>query len=525
MRVKGGQQVALFLLDEPSRIRGDVYLSSSTEEEASHESDEIGASFFTYSLVSLLRGAADFSQDGQVTIHEAYQYARTETLSRTESTLAGPQRPSWHIELTGTGDLVLTDLMELEAGIVFTEELEGQMFIKRGQHNIVAEINKAKGTSITIVLPVDSYTITIRNDDGTLEASITLDESSITTLTIGDFLRTKNIVTRTRGDEEMNDEELKDKIDKPVSSYDVSFIHFGFSFVPGLGVPFPNQPYYVGLDFNLVLGINYGIRGAQSGTGINIVQDTVYGAQFAVIGNIVEGGLKWFQWAGVFNIFSGSVRGLQSAGVFNIVSEDISWLQASGVFIIASGSVKGAQGAGVFNITSGTLTGVQGAGVFNITSDTFTGVQAAGVFNSAINVTGIQAGTLNIADKIEGSQIGIINIADSISGLQIGLLNIGERIDGIPIGLINISRNGLMTLSFEGDFNGFFYLSFQSGKTLYTLLSAGTQFFTVQTDPVLSTIAGLGLHFDLGPFFIEGDAAAKKLQSAGKNEKNFHSLK
>ena len=43
-----------------------------------------------------------------------YRYAFDETLARTENTQAGPQHPSYDIQLTGAGDLVLTDTLELE---------------------------------------------------------------------------------------------------------------------------------------------------------------------------------------------------------------------------------------------------------------------------------------------------------------------------------------------------------------------------------------------------------------------------
>ena len=70
------------------RARLHAYLTSSSEDEASQESDQIGSSFFTHYLVSGLRGAADASDDDLVTLEEVYRYAREETLTRTASTFA-----------------------------------------------------------------------------------------------------------------------------------------------------------------------------------------------------------------------------------------------------------------------------------------------------------------------------------------------------------------------------------------------------------------------------------------------------
>ena len=52
-------------------------ITSSAAREAALESAEIEASFFSHHLISGLRGAADTSGDGLVTLAEAYQYAFT----------------------------------------------------------------------------------------------------------------------------------------------------------------------------------------------------------------------------------------------------------------------------------------------------------------------------------------------------------------------------------------------------------------------------------------------------------------
>src|SRR5207253_2498641 len=83
-RSKGGQFLPAFLSDASSQVRGQAILTSSSETEVAQESDRIGSSFFTHHLLAGLRGAADTSHDGRVTLNEAYQYAYDETLSRTE---------------------------------------------------------------------------------------------------------------------------------------------------------------------------------------------------------------------------------------------------------------------------------------------------------------------------------------------------------------------------------------------------------------------------------------------------------
>ena len=89
------------------------------------ESDRIAASFFTYYLVSGLRGAADSNRDRRVTLQEAFQFASQETLARTERTQGGPQHAAYEFDLTGTGDMVVTDVRTTQAGLVLTPELTG----------------------------------------------------------------------------------------------------------------------------------------------------------------------------------------------------------------------------------------------------------------------------------------------------------------------------------------------------------------------------------------------------------------
>jgi uncharacterized caspase-like protein len=107
-RLKGGQRRQPFLVDVSSDMEGWAFLTSSSGNEAAQESDVIGASFFTHYLVSGLRGAADVSGDGRVSLTEAYQFAFNETLARTTETMGGAQHPAYHINLTGTGDVVMT---------------------------------------------------------------------------------------------------------------------------------------------------------------------------------------------------------------------------------------------------------------------------------------------------------------------------------------------------------------------------------------------------------------------------------
>jgi hypothetical protein len=91
-RLKGGTQHPPSL-GRRERHPGYAFLTSSSENEAAQESERLRGSFFTHALLSGLRGAADVTGDGRVTLNEAYQFAFNETLVQTTTTQAARAAP------------------------------------------------------------------------------------------------------------------------------------------------------------------------------------------------------------------------------------------------------------------------------------------------------------------------------------------------------------------------------------------------------------------------------------------------
>ncbi len=120
LAAKGGKRGPPFeirLSDDPPTA-GQVLISASAAEEEALESPEIRGSYFTHHLVSGLRGAADSTGAGRVTLAEAYRYAYTHTVAATADTVVGAQHPSYDIQLSGMGELVLTELSRPSAALV-----------------------------------------------------------------------------------------------------------------------------------------------------------------------------------------------------------------------------------------------------------------------------------------------------------------------------------------------------------------------------------------------------------------------
>ena len=89
---------------------GSVLIASSSGLESAHESDQLRGSFFTHHFAVGLRGAADRNGNGEVTITEAFEYAKERTIRDTLQVAREAQHPSYAVNLRGRRDLVLAQV-------------------------------------------------------------------------------------------------------------------------------------------------------------------------------------------------------------------------------------------------------------------------------------------------------------------------------------------------------------------------------------------------------------------------------
>lgn len=177
-RLKGGRRRPPFLADESSEMRGHAFLTSSSEDEVAQESEGLGGSFFTHYLTSGLRGAADVSGDGKVTLNEAYQFAFHETLGGTTDTRGGAQHPAYDIQLSGTGDVVMTDVRQTSARLVLSEGLEGRCFVRNAADQLVVELQKTLGRSVLLGLEPGAYRVHCNLEAGGMSATTEVAEGA-----------------------------------------------------------------------------------------------------------------------------------------------------------------------------------------------------------------------------------------------------------------------------------------------------------------------------------------------------------
>jgi hypothetical protein len=177
---KGGKRAPSFVFDVTERLgaSGQVVITSSSSDEASQESDEIGGSYFTHFLTSGLLGAADGNADQRVTLEEAYQYVYHETVYRTAGSRSGTQHPTYEWDLAGQGDVVLTDLSAARTTLVFPQGMQGSYAIfDRGQRMFVAEVDMS-GLEQKLSLHPGTYLVQRRHPTYLEVAQVRLDEGA-----------------------------------------------------------------------------------------------------------------------------------------------------------------------------------------------------------------------------------------------------------------------------------------------------------------------------------------------------------
>ena len=185
VRYKGGRRVEAFPLSMDLDATGYAVLTSSTASERSQESDELRGSFFTHFVVSGLRGAADASGDGQVTLDELYRYTYRRTLDRSLQAGAGVQHPTFDLGMRGSGELVLAQLDQGEARLRFATETAGNYLIwSNDRDRIVAEVEKIAGGEALLAVPAGDLEVFKRGERRLYRQRLSVAEG--TTIPVGD---------------------------------------------------------------------------------------------------------------------------------------------------------------------------------------------------------------------------------------------------------------------------------------------------------------------------------------------------
>jgi hypothetical protein len=183
--VKGGRRVPGYevRLADPGQVKGMAIVTSSTANEFSQESDDLGGSFFSQSIMAGLRGAADSSRDGEVTLSEVYHFASKRTLSSTAASLVGGQHPTFDYRMAGAGEVVLTRTRPRDARLAFAREA-GVTYsvVSKDSGDVVAELASSPTESLYLAVPAGEYRFVRRTMGDIRERTMVLAAGSVTNL-------------------------------------------------------------------------------------------------------------------------------------------------------------------------------------------------------------------------------------------------------------------------------------------------------------------------------------------------------
>jgi hypothetical protein len=167
------------------RSEGSVLIASSSGLENAHETEALRGSFFTHHLVAALRGAADQAGDGEVTVAEAFSYARERTVRDTALMGVSPQHPSFDLNLRGRGDLALTHVAAAGSVLRVKQVMGPLQVLQAGSGSQVAELPRGERWT-ALALPPGRYLVVSKGEGGQPRAGeVTLREQETVTLEEG----------------------------------------------------------------------------------------------------------------------------------------------------------------------------------------------------------------------------------------------------------------------------------------------------------------------------------------------------
>lgn len=180
MREKGITKGEPFLVSAPAELvtHGQVIIAAVSASESAQESDAIKGSFFTNYFIAGLRGAADRNGHGRITLDDAYRYAYAQTVRATMLSRAGAQHPSYDMNLSGQGDLVLTELQNGRARLLFASDTAGEFVVFNRAQEVVAQIGVAAAQSTKLALLPGEYEIHKRTPRGLRLAKVQIIEGT-----------------------------------------------------------------------------------------------------------------------------------------------------------------------------------------------------------------------------------------------------------------------------------------------------------------------------------------------------------
>lgn len=185
---------------------GTALLAASSGLEDAHEAEVLQGSFFTHHLVGGLRGAADSSGDGQVTLSEAFAYANRLTIRDTATRSREPQHPSFDLRLRGRQDVVLTTVPKTGTQLVVAQT-QGPLEVVQLSTGITV-VEAAPGEQVLrLALVPGPYLVRRVKDGQVFSREVQVKPDTATTLAEADLTLVGTLLLPTKGPSQLRGRE------------------------------------------------------------------------------------------------------------------------------------------------------------------------------------------------------------------------------------------------------------------------------------------------------------------------------
>lgn len=158
---KGGKfasPVEIKMTQSPD-VKGSIIITSASGTEFAHESKILKGSLFTHHFIAALRGAADYDKDRSITLWEAYNYARLNTIRHGSYHNNKSQHPEFDIKISGQQNVVFSNLQSAQVTFNIYNCKPGKYIITDNtQLNTQLELNiENQFDSINLAFPAGRY--------------------------------------------------------------------------------------------------------------------------------------------------------------------------------------------------------------------------------------------------------------------------------------------------------------------------------------------------------------------------------
>jgi hypothetical protein len=177
-----GKRAGAFEIKAEDRltVSGEAWVTSSAANEPSLEAGAYKGSVFTHHLIAALRGAADRSADGLISLEEAYRYAYARTVEGESG-----QHPGYGFKLAGYGELVVSTPKTAASTLALPKGLEAITVADAATQDRFLEVRLPEGR--LLALPAGRWQLEVwrsgkaRAGRLTLAAGdhVTLDEATL----------------------------------------------------------------------------------------------------------------------------------------------------------------------------------------------------------------------------------------------------------------------------------------------------------------------------------------------------------